>query len=131
MPLAGILKPFALVGPCSAGPSTFQALLFLPFIGSRASGLGSAPFFFVVRNGVPTELIEPPRDCLPCGDALFVPGDSRSADALGNEARSIFAVLAFNLAGAGPKLAIIWHVGKADRRWFDPPIQYDQFRSTS
>ena len=82
-------------------------------------------------DGVAPEMIEPPRNCLPCFDALFIAAHNQSTDALGNEARSIFAVLAFNLAGAGPKLAIIWHVGKADRRWFDPPIQYDQFRSTS
>jgi len=102
-----MLKPFALGGLCSAVPITFMRCCSSRSSGRGRRAQGSAPFFLVIRNGVPTELIEPPGDCLPCGDAFFVSGDSRSTDALGNEARGILAVLAFNLEGAGPKLAIV------------------------
>jgi hypothetical protein len=37
----------------------------------------------------------------------LVPGDGQAADALGNEARRILAVLAFNLKGTGPQLSIV------------------------
>jgi len=44
----------------------------------------------------------------------LVPGDSQSTNPFGNEARRILAVLAFNLEGAGPKLAIIHSHGWED-----------------
>jgi len=72
-----------------------------------ASGSGSAPFFLLTGDGVPPELIEPPCNALPCGDALSVPGDNQSTNPFRNEAGGIVPMLAFNLKRTGPKLAII------------------------